>query len=197
MHVEVKSSSGITLVPLETRNLARRIVSLRGEINEESACSFAEQVLYLNAEDDTLPITVLIHSPGGGIKDGLLIYDVICASKAPVRLVCVGHAYSMAAVILACGSHGRYILPHSETMLHEPLLSRGVSGSCSSIRSISESMMESRRILNELLVKHTGRSMEEVEAATAFDNYMTAEESVKFGLCDRIIEFSEILGGVQ
>ena len=192
MNVEVKSSSGISLVPMETRNLANRIIYLRGEINGDKACDFVEQVLYLNREDDTLPITVLIHSPGGEIDAGMLIYDVMRSSKAPVKTVCTGKAYSMAAVLLAAGTGGRYILPHSKSMLHEPLIPNGVGGNCSSIRSISESLIETRKMMNDILAKHTGKSADEIEKATAYDHYFSAEESVSFGLCDKIISFDEI-----
>ena len=193
MHVEVKSSSGTSLVPIETRNFTSRIIYLKGEVNGDMACDFVEQVLYLNKEDDTLPITVLIHSPGGEIDAGMLIYDVIQSSKAPIRTVCTGRAYSMGAVLLASGTGGRYILPHSKTMLHEPLISNGVGGSCSSIRSMSDSLIETRRMINELLSKHTGKSVEEIETATSYDHYFSAEESVEFGLVDGIIPFHEFL----
>lgn len=195
MHVQVKSSTGITLVPIETRNMADRILHIRGEISQDTANDFLQQVLYLNSEDADEPITVLINSPGGEIDAGLLIYDVIQASRAPVRMICTGHAYSMAAVLLASGKHGRYILPHSRMMLHEPLIPGGITGNCSSIRSVSDSLLEVRTKMNEILAKHTGRSMEEIEKATSYDHYFSAEESVDFGLCDRIICFDEIMKG--
>ena len=193
LNVEVRSSNGTTLVPIESRIFSHRTIILEGEICEKTAIDFAEKVLDLNLEDETKPITVLINSPGGSVDDGLLIYDVIHSSKAKIRLICLGKAYSMAAVLLSAGTAGRYILPHSKTMLHEPLLSKGIAGNCSSIRSISDSMMMTKSLINGLLAKHTGKTEEEIEQATSYDHFMSAEESVDFGLCDGIIEFNEIM----
>ncbi|MCD7884674.1 MAG: ATP-dependent Clp protease proteolytic subunit [Lachnospiraceae bacterium] len=193
MNVQIKSSGGITLVPVDSRLMADRKIFIEGDIIRESACEFVKKVLFLNSEDTGKPIDVLINSPGGEINAGMLIYDVIQSSKAPVRIFCVGQAYSMAAVLLACGNHGRYMLPHSETMIHEPLLGNRVGGNSSSIKSISDSLMESKRKMNRILAKHTGKSEEEVEQATSYDHYLTPEESVEFGLCDEIVSFDRLL----
>lgn len=126
MNIQVKSSNGITLVPMETRLLADRKVFIEGEINQESACSFVKKILLLCREDGIKSINVMINSPGGEISAGLLMYDCIQSSKTPIRMFCMGNAYSMGALLFACGNHGRYMLPHSELMLHEPLLGSGV-----------------------------------------------------------------------
>ncbi|MCC8046358.1 MAG: ATP-dependent Clp protease proteolytic subunit [Clostridiales bacterium] len=193
MNVQIKSSGGITLVPVDSRLMADRKIFIEGDITRESASEFEKKVLFLNSEDTEKPIDVLINSPGGEINAGMLIYDVIQSSKAPIRIYCTGQAYSMAAVLLACGNHGRYILPHSETMIHEPLLGNRVGGNSSSIKSISDSLLESKRKMNRILAKHTGRSEEEVERATSYDHYLTPEESVEFGLCDEIISFDRLV----
>ena len=195
MHVQVKSSNGITLVPAETRLMADRKLFIEGEINSESACEFTKKVLLLAREDPDKPIDVLINSPGGEINAGLLMYDVIQASRAPIRMFCIGRAYSMGAVLFASGRHGRYMLPHGELMLHEPLLGNRVGGNSSSIKSISDSLLETKRKLNQILAAHTGKSEEEVEAATVFDHYFSPEESVEFGLCDEIVGFDKIMEG--
>ena len=195
MHVQVKSSNGIALVPAESRLMADRKIFIEGEIQEEAACEFVKKVMLLNKEDDTQPIDVFINSPGGEINSGMLMYDVIQASKAPIRTFCIGRAYSMGAVLFACGNHGRYMLPHSELMLHEPLLGSRVGGSSSSIKSISESLLKTKKKLNQLLAKHTGKTEAEVEQATEFDHYFNPEESVAFGLCDEIVEFNSMIGG--
>ena len=122
MNVQVNSSNGITLVPVESRLMAERKIFIEGEINADAACEFVKKVLLLNSEDMQSPIDVLVNSPGGEINSGLLMYDVIQASRAPIRMFCIGKAYSMAAVLFASGNHGRYILPHGELMVHEPLL---------------------------------------------------------------------------
>ena len=104
-----------------------------------------------------------------------------------VDLYCLGMAASMAAVLLASGKRGhRHILPHSRTMIHEPLIGSSIGGSATSIRHLSESIMDTKRLVNEILARHVGRTPEEINKATAFDNYMNAEESVAFGICDDI-----------
>ena len=193
MYYQVRTSGGINLVPLTTRLLANRKVFIEGEIEREKANEFIKQIMLLNIESTTEPIDVLINSPGGEINAGLLMYDVIQASKAPIRTYCIGTAYSMGAVLFACGIHGRYMLPHSELMLHEPLLGNRVGGNASSIRSISESLMETRKKINGILAKHTGKTEEEIEKATSFDHYYTAEESVEFSLAAKTTSFDKIV----
>lgn len=195
MNVQVKSSNGISLVPVESRLMASRKIFVEGEINADTACEFVKKVLLLNSEDSQKPIDVLINSPGGEINSGMLMYDVIQASRAPIRMFCIGRAYSMGAVLFACGKDGRYILPHGELMLHEPLLGNRVGGNSSSIKSISDSLLETKRKMNRILAKHTGKTEEEVERATGFDHYFSPEESVEFGLCDEIVGFDRIMEG--
>ncbi len=193
MNVLVKSSSGITQVSADLKLLSQRKVFIEGEISSESACEFIKKILILNEEDTDKPIDVLINSPGGEINSGMAIYDVIQASKAPIRMFCIGRAYSMGAVLFSSGNHGRYMLPHSELMLHEPLLGNRVSGNSSSIQSISESLLETKRRMNQILARHTGKSEEEVEKATSYDHYYSPEESREFGLCDEIVDFNKIM----
>ena len=195
MNIQVKSSNGITLVPMETRLLADRKVFIEGEINQESACSFVKKILLLCREDGIKSINVMINSPGGEISAGLLMYDCIQSSKTPIRMFCMGNAYSMGALLFACGNHGRYMLPHSELMLHEPLLGSGVRGNASSIRSISDSLMDTRKKMNQILAKHTGKTEKEIEKATGYDHYFSPEESVEFGLADEIVDFNKIMEG--
>ena len=195
MNVQVKSSSGITLVPMDTRLLADRKVFVEGEINQEKACLFIKQILLLCNEDSSKPIDVLINSPGGEISSGLLMYDCIQSCKTPIHMYCMGTAYSMGALLFASGNHGRYMFPHSELMLHEPLLGSRVGGNASSIRSISDSLMDTRNKMNQILAKHTGRSVKEIEEATCFDHYFSPEESVDFGLADEIVNFDKLMEG--
>lgn len=195
MNVLIKSSNGITQVSADSKLLSQRKVFIEGEITPEAACEFIKKIMVLNEEDSSKPIDVLINSPGGEINSGMVMYDVIQASKAPIRMFCIGRAYSMGAVLFACGNHGRYMLPHSELMLHEPLLGNRVGGNSSSIKSISESLLETKRKMNQILSKHTGKSEEEVEKATSYDHYYSPEESKDFGLCDQIVDFSVIMEG--
>lgn len=192
MQVQVKSSNGITLAPIESVLLSDRKIFIEGEIDSEQACEFVKQVLVLNKVNPEKPINVLINSQGGEIKAGMLMYDVIQSSKAPIRVFCLGKAYSMAAILFASGNHGRYILPNGELMIHEPLLGSTVSGNSSSIKSISDTLIDKKNQMNRILAKHTGKPLEVVEEATSFDHYFDADESVEFGLCDRIMSFGEM-----
>ena len=188
-----RTASGIKSIPLDDFNFDHRIVTIRGEITQESAFEFALALQHLNGVSDTEPITVLVNSPGGSIDAGLLIYDVIGSSPAPVRLVVLGTAYSMAALIFASGRHGRYMLPNSKLMLHEPLLSCPVGGNTTSIKTISDDLLATRDKVNTILAQHTGKTKEAIEDATKHDHYFTAKESVEFGLCDDIITFNELV----
>ena len=146
----------------------------------------------LNAIDSDEPIKVIINSPGGIIKSGMLMYDVIQSSPAPIVLYCAGEAYSMAAILFACGKHGRYMLPNSKLMVHEPLVQE-LHGNCSSIKSASESLIKTKKELVELLEKHTGKSAKFLKKLMENETFMNAEESVTNGLCDSVVEFSELL----
>lgn len=185
--IEIESAHGTREVSLITHHLMDRIIFLTGEINSDMANDFLSQYLYLEGESDE-PITIYVNSGGGEVNAGLMIYDVIQSSKHKINMICTGMAASMAAVLLAGGQKGRrYILPHSKMMIHEPLIANGVGGSATSIRNISDSILETKHITNSLLAKHTGKTEDEIDKATAFDNYMNAEEAVKFGLCDSVI----------
>ncbi len=190
-----KSSRGIYEVNGSAKLAFDGIIFIRGEITDEAADEFLEQMLLLNGENRERPIRVLINSPGGSVRAALMMYDAIKGSPAPVQTCCVGNAYSMAAVLLAAGTGGRYMLPHSEAMIHEPGLGSGISGNTSSIRLISESLMEIKNRLGRILAADTGRSEQEIEEALAFDHFFSPQESVKFGLCDKVITFKDILEG--
>lgn len=188
-----KTASGTNVLALETVNFDKRKLYIQDEINQDSAFDFALAVAYLNSISQTEPITVFINSPGGSIDAGLLMYDVIQTSPAPVRLVVLGVAYSMAAILFAGGRHGRYILPNSKMMLHEPLLGYPIGGNTSSIKTISDDLLATRDKINRILAIHTGKTPKEIEDATKEDHYFTAEESVDFGLADKIITFKELV----
>lgn len=187
MQTIVKSSSGITLVPIESRLLSDRKLFIKEEITAASACEFVKEIMLLVKENPDAPIDVYINSPGGELDAGLLIFDTLQGLSTEVNLHCIGLASSVAAVILAGGKAGhRLILRHSRVMVHEPLIAGGVGGSATSLRRISETIMERQRIVVRLLAACTGRSREEIEQAISYDNYMNAEEAITFGLCDRI-----------
>lgn len=186
--VEVESHAGMREVSVYTKHLSNRRIFLHGEINKDMANDIVAQLLYLQDESEE-PITIFINSGGGEVTAGLFIYDVIQSLKVPVNMYCTGIAASMAALLLAGGQPGRrFILPHSKVMIHEPLISNGVGGSATSIRNISDSILETREITNGILAKHTGKTIKEVNKATAFDNYMNATKAVEFGICDKVVE---------
>lgn len=184
--IEVQSSRGPREVQLKTEHLKARRVFLSGAIDSNMAEDVISQLFYL--DDGEQPIYVIINSPGGSVSDGLMIYDTLQGMMSPVEFYCIGTAASMGALLLASGKKGhRHIFPHAKTMIHEPLISSGVGGSATSIGRIADSIMETKKVLNKLLAKHTGKTLKAIEKATSYDNYMNAEESVNFGLCDDIV----------
>ena len=185
--IEVESAKGIREISLATRHLMNRNIFLQGEIDSDMANTIISEFMYLS-EDKDKAVNIFINSPGGEVNAGLMIYDIIQDAKMPINLICTGIAASMAAIILAGGqTDRRYLLPHSKVMIHEPLIAGGVGGSATSIKNISESILETREICNGILAKHAGKTLEEINKATAFDNYMNAEDAVKFGICDYIV----------
>lgn len=185
--VEEESCNGVNVIPLRTRHFSNGRLFLTGEVTEDMANDFVSQMLYLVEKGE--PVEIYINSPGGSVNAGLVIYDMIqaCAEKIDIDLYCVGLAASMGAVILAGGKKGhRFILPHSKVMIHEPLIAGGMGGSATSIKKTADSILETKAVTNGILAKHTGKTMEEIDEATSFDNFMNAEEAVKFGICDKI-----------
>lgn len=186
--IEVESAHGTREVSLNTRHLMSRRIFLTGTIDAEMANAFLSQLLYLEQESKA-PITIYVNSLGGEVDAGLMIYDAIQGSDLQINMICTGIAASMVAIIFASGQKGRrYILKHSKVMIHEPLIANGVGGSATSIKNISESVLETREIINGILAEHTGKSIEEINGATSFDNFMNAYEAIKFGMCDAIIK---------
>ncbi len=182
-----ESSDGIQEISLEAKQLSERKVYLTGDVNDNMANEFTAKMIQLVENSD--PIDIILNSPGGSVNAGLVIYDLLqeLDGKIPVNIYCTGMAASMGAVLLAGGQKGRrFILPHSKCMIHEPLIQGGVGGSASSIKKTAESILETRSVTNGILAKHTGKTIEEIDEATSFDNYMNAEEAISFGLCDEI-----------
>ena len=191
MQAVEKTYSGYSLINLESWLLSEnRCIFIDDNINSNSAELFKRQIMYLLSKSETEPIEIHINSDGGSVTDGLLMYDIISSCKAPIYTICTGRAYSMAAVIFACAHENRrFILPNSETMLHEVLTS-GVSGSRSAVKAMSERMDQKNDIIDELLAKHMGKSIEEIRFLTANDHFFTAEESVEIGLCDKVVDLN-------
>ena len=185
--VERESVNGIQEISLFTNAFTNRKLFLFGTIDEQMVYTFTAQMLYL-MEDEQSPIDIYINSPGGEVNSGLAIYDLIQSCTAPINMYCIGMAASMGALILAGGQKGRrYILPHSQVMIHEPLIPGGVGGSASSIKSTADSILKTRELLNGIMAKHTGKSIKQMDRATDHDNYMSADQAVRFGLCDEVV----------
>ncbi len=181
-----EGARGIQEISAESRLFSERKLFL-GDITRESTDDFVKAMLYMQRSSE--PIDIIINSTGGEVNQGLVIYDLIQSSKAPINMYCAGYAYSMAALILASGWKGRRcILPHSRVMIHEPLIAGGVGGSATSISRISDSILETRELVNGILAEHTGKTIEEINAATTFDNMMNAKQAVEFGICDKITD---------
>ncbi len=166
-------------------NLDNRIVLLTGEIDDEMASSVISQLLYLdNSGSDQ--IDLYINSPGGSVSAGLAIYDVIHNLKSKVNTICMGKAASMAAVILSGGTGKRWLLPHSEVMIHQP--SGGVDGQATDILIAASHIENIKSVLNELLCKNCKKTPTEIAEATERDHWMNAEEALKYGIVDGIIK---------
>lgn len=168
-----------------SRMLKDRIIFLNGEINMVNANLIVAQLIFLESEDPDKEINIYINSPGGEVYSGLAIYDTMQYLKAPVNTICVGMAASMAATILAAGKK-RMALPHSKIMIHQP--SGGARGTASDVNIAAEEILKMRKQLNEIMAKHTGRSLEEIERATDRDKYLDAYEAKEFGLLDVVFE---------
>lgn len=169
-----------------SRLLNDRIVFLGEEINSVSANLVVAQLLHLESQDAEKDISLYINSPGGEVYSGLAILDTMNFIKPQVSTICVGMAASMAAVLLSAGAKGkRFCLPHSKVMIHQP--SGGAQGQQTEIEIVAEEIKKTRRELNQILSDASGQPIEKVQADTERDNYLTASESLDYGLIDRIV----------
>lgn len=180
-----ETSAGDFLYDIRDEMLRRREVELVGEINAQSAYSLCRQLRYLQREDPKAEITLYINSPGGEVKSGLAVYDVMEAVGCPIRTICLGTAASMAAVLFAAGDK-RDILPHGQVMIHDPLLT-GSGGTALAVEAESKRLLATRKALCGILASHTGKKPREIYRKTAKDSWFSAEEAVDFGLADRVI----------
>ncbi len=172
---------------LDDMLLENRIVFLIGAISYERAAEVIMKMLYLDNLKRSNEISLYINSPGGSVDDTMAIYDTIRFVGSPVATYCIGRAQSGAAVILAAGSKGkRYALPHAKVMLHQPW--GGVSGQAADIKIQAEEILKAKTMINEILSKHTGQTVEKIAAETERDRYMTAEEAQKYGLIDEVLQ---------
>ena len=180
-----KEISGERSYDIFSRLLKNRIILLSGEINDILANTVVAELLYLDSlshED----ISIYINSPGGNVTSGFAIYDTMNFIKSDVSTICLGMAASMAAFLLSSGKEGkRYALPNSEVMIHQPL--GGASGQATEIKIAAEHILKTKKKLNEILAKNTGKSIKQIENDTDRDNYLTANDAKDYGLVDKIL----------
>jgi len=167
--------------------LENRIVFLIGEISYARAAEVIMKMLYLDNQKRNSEISLYINSPGGSVDDTMAIYDTMRFVSSPIATFCIGRADSGAAVILAAGTKGkRFALPHAKVMLHQPW--GGVSGQASDIKIQAEEVLKAKDMINEILAKHTGQSIEKIASETERDRYMSAEEAKQYGLIDDVLK---------
>jgi ATP-dependent Clp protease protease subunit len=181
-----KTLTGERAYDIYSRLLEDRIIFLGSAIDAHVANTVIAQLLFLEKVNPNKDITMYINSPGGHVTAGLAIYDTMQLIKPDVSVVCVGLAASMGSVILSGGTKGkRFCLPHSEVMIHQPL--GGAEGQASDIKIAAKHIEKTGNILYKILAKHSGQTIEKIEADCDRDNYMTAEEAKDYGLIDEII----------
>ena len=180
-----ETSSGFVTSRIQDEMFRKREIECIGEITEEMVNSLIMQLWYLKKEKPGEKITMYVNSPGGEVSSGLALYDVMKAVKCPIRTVCLGMAASMAAVLFLSGDQ-REMLPHAKVMIHDPRLQQ-ISGSALAVDRVSKNLMKTREIIGNIIAEHTGRTLKEVYEYTASDTYFDAEESLAWGLADKIL----------
>ncbi len=187
-YVVEQTNKGERSYDIYSRLLSDRIVFLGEDVNDQSASVTAE-LLFLEAQDPEKDIQLYINSPGGSITAGLAIYDTMQYIRCDVSTICLGMAASFGAFLLAGGTKGkRMALPNAEIMIHQPAIhGNGVQGQETDIRIVSEHLLRTKKRLNRIMAENTGKTVEEIEAATDRDHYLSAQEALQFGLIDQII----------
>lgn len=181
-----KTTFGERAYDIYSRLLKENIIFLGGPIDDGVANTIIAQLLFLQAEDPKKDITLYVNSPGGHVTAGLAIIDTMNNIKNDVSTVCVGIAASMGAVILSAGKKGkRFALPNSEVMIHQPL--GGVEGQAADIEISAKHILKMRDVLNKMLAKNTGQTLSKIEKDVDRDFFMSAEESKKYGLVDKVL----------
>ncbi|HBU06824.1 MAG TPA: ATP-dependent Clp endopeptidase proteolytic subunit ClpP [Candidatus Magasanikbacteria bacterium] len=182
-----KTNYGERAYDIYSRLLKDRIIFLGSEIDDGVANAVIAQMLFLANQDPEKDIKLYINSPGGSVTSGLAIYDTMQYIKPDVSTICIGMAASMASVLLAAGAKGkRFSLPNSEVMIHQVM--GGMQGQASDIKIHAERILKIKERLNEILSKHTGKELKTVEKDSDRDYFMSAEEAMKYGVVDKVIE---------
>ena len=186
-YVIEKSGREERAMDIYSRLLKDRIIFLQGAIDDQIANLAIAQMLFLQFDDPKKDISLYINSPGGSVTAGLGIYDTMQFITCPVATYCIGQAASMGAMLLTAGAKGkRFCLPNGRVMIHQPLA--GTEGTTVEILIHAKEFIRTKKILNDLLSKHTGQPVERIEKETDRDNFMSAQEAVDFGLVDSVLE---------
>ncbi len=181
-----QSGRGERAYDIYSRLLKERVVFLVGPVNDVTANLIVAQLLFLESENPDKDVYFYINSPGGSVSAGMAIYDTMQFIKPDVSTLCIGQAASMGAFLLAAGAKGkRYCLPNSRVMIHQPM--GGFQGQASDIEIHAREILTLRAKLNEILAKHTGQPIERIEKDTDRDNFLSAEQSVDYGLVDTVL----------
>ncbi|NBN78010.1 ATP-dependent Clp endopeptidase proteolytic subunit ClpP [Microvirga tunisiensis] len=188
-----QTNRGERAFDIYSRLLKERIIFLTGPIEDHLATLVCAQLLFLESENPTKEIAIYINSPGGLVTAGLAIYDTMQFIRPEVSTLCIGQAASMGSLLLAAGHKGsRFSLPNARVMVHQP--SGGFRGQAADIMLHAQEILSLKRRLNEIYVKHTGQSLDQVEEALERDNFMTAEMAKSFGIVDAVISDRSSLG---
>ncbi|MDE0789535.1 MAG: ATP-dependent Clp endopeptidase proteolytic subunit ClpP [Woeseiaceae bacterium] len=201
------SATALNLVPMVVEQTARgeraydiysrllkdRLIFIVGPVEDQMANLIVAQLLYLESENPSKDIHLYINSPGGVVSSGLAIYDTMQFINCDVSTICIGQAASMGALLLAGGTKGkRYALPNSRVMVHQP--SAGYQGQVTDISIHAEEVIALKRRLNEIMAKHTGQNLKQIEKDLERDNFMVAEEAMKYGLIDTVLADRQGMG---
>ena len=185
-YVVEQTNRGERSYDIFSRLLNDRIIMLHDEVNSTTASLVVAQLLYLEGQDASQDISLYINSPGGSVTDGMSIYDTMQYIKCDVSTICMGMAASMGAFLLAAGAKGkRYSLPNSDIMIHQP--SGGAQGQATDIMIHADHIIRTKQKLNKILSEKTGQPLEVIARDTERDNFMSAEEALKYGLIDKVI----------
>ena len=170
-----------------SRLLKDRIIFLQGVVQDEMANLIVAQLLYLQFEDPKSDIHLYVNSPGGSVSAGMAIYDTMQFITCPVSTYCIGMAASMGAVLLTAGAKGkRFALPNARIMIHQPLA--GMEGTATDIQIHLKEFLKTKKRLNEILMRHTGKTLDQMEKDTDRDNFMASNEAKDYGLIDAVLE---------
>ena len=182
-----QSARGERSYDIYSRLLKERVIFLVGQVEDGMANLIVAQLLFLESENPDKDIHLYINSPGGSVTAGLAIYDTVQFIKPHVSTYCLGQAASMGAMLLAAGEKSkRFCLPHARVMIHQPM--GGFHGQASDVEIHAREILSMKKKLNELMVRHTGQTMEVIERDTDRDNFMNAKEAVKYGLVDHVMD---------